>query len=440
MLVRLIDDLFQYVNKRRLWASVIRCCLTILLLAPVRAAVAQTALEFETPPILRARDLAPATLLNGNGFHVEDQVPTDGLTAIFTIQSDVGTFQAHGLEMLRIRIAEIPAIAELERTSKTKVFAQSLAANTARPVVAAGQMVMHPVDTVEGLPGGVGRFFGRVGLGAQRLKEAATEGSSASEKAGEVATRNVQTTRDIFGYEQERRELAKKLHVDPYTTNPILAKQLDDFAVVAFRAHVGVTTTMSVFIPGSMAITATRVVSTWVWDTPKADLIVQNQKKLQELKVPEQSTKAFMRNSAFPLSVQTALVEDFTRLSGVPGSADIIALAGTAESEDQARFLAACLSMLAHYHKTQTPLSQIIARGTMIGRDRAGVIVVPAEVDYVSWTKRASYFANRPDLVSRKRSVWLSGQMSPLAKRNFEALGWVVNQKTQILADSNAAQ
>jgi hypothetical protein len=28
----------------------------------------------------------------------------------------------------------------------------------------------------------------------------------------------------------------------------------------------------------------------------------------------------------------------------------------------------------------------------VIGRDRAGVIVVPAEVDYVSWTKRASYF------------------------------------------------
>jgi hypothetical protein len=67
--------------------------------------------------------------------------------------------------------------------------------------------------------------------------------------------------------------LAKKLHVDPYTTNPILSKQLDEIALLAFRAHVGVTTTMSVFIPGSIAITATRVVSQWVWDTPRADLI-----------------------------------------------------------------------------------------------------------------------------------------------------------------------
>jgi len=252
------------------------------LLVAAGTAAAQTAGKFETPPTLRAQELAPATLLSGKGFHVDEEVPTDGLTAHFIIQSDVGTFKANGLEMLRIRVAEVPAIEELTHTSKSKVFAQALATNAARPVAAAGQMVMHPVDTVTGLPSGVGRFFGRVGLGAQRLKEAATEPeeSSASERAGEVATRRVQTTRDVFGYEQERRELAKKLHVDPYTTNPILSKQLDDFALVAFRAHVGVTTTMSVFIPGSMAITATRVVSSWVWDTPRADLIVQNQKKL----------------------------------------------------------------------------------------------------------------------------------------------------------------
>jgi len=93
---------------------------------------------------------------------------------------------------------------------------------------------------------------------------------------------------------KERRELAKKLHVD--STNPILSKQLHEIALVAFRAHVGVTTTMSVFIPASIAIAATRVVSQGVWNTPKADLIVQNQNELEEMKVPEHSIKAFMRN------------------------------------------------------------------------------------------------------------------------------------------------
>jgi pyridoxine/pyridoxamine 5'-phosphate oxidase len=88
--------------------------------------------------------------------------------------------------------------------------------------------------------------------------------------------------------------------------------------------------------------------------------------------------------------------------------------------------------MLANYHQSQTPLVSIIASGTVIGRDRAGVVVVPVEVDYVSWTERASYFANRPDLVSPKRGAWLSGQMSPLAKKNFQVLGWTVQEKARL--------
>src|ERR1700758_1064262 len=295
----------------------VRLGIVVLLLTAVLVGVSP-AQEFERPPTLPARQLAPASLLSGNGFHVNNQVPTDGLLAHYTIQSDVGVFQANSTEMLKIRVAEIPAIQELTKTSKTKVFAQSLATNATRPVAAAGQMVMHPVETVKGLPSGVGRFFGRVGLAGKRLKEAATEPeeASAGEKAGQFAKRAGQTTRDVFGYEQERRELAKKLHVDPYTTNPVLSKQLDDFALVAFRAHVGVTTTMAVFIPGSMAITATRVVSTWVYDTPRADLIVKDEDALHELQVLDAHIRTFMRNPVFPLSVRPAFIEIFNAFRG----------------------------------------------------------------------------------------------------------------------------
>jgi hypothetical protein len=273
-----------------------------LALALASIAGAQSNTHFETPPVLRSQDLAPASLLNGSGFHVNDTVPTDGLMGTFTIHTDLGTLRPRGLEMLRIRVAEVPAMIELQNTSKTKVFARSVATNAVRPVAAAGQMVLHPVDTVKGLPGGVSRFFGRVGQGAQKIKEAATEPAEASagKKTVQVATRTGQATRDVFGYEQERRELAKRLHVDPYTTNPILSKQLDDFALTAFRAHVGVTTTMSVFIPGSAAITPTRIVSTWVWDTPKADLIVMNRKKLEGADGAEAANQILHEQCGFP--------------------------------------------------------------------------------------------------------------------------------------------
>jgi hypothetical protein len=122
---------------------------SLVLLLPILAAPSP-APEFEKPPTLPARVLAPASLLAGDGFHVNNEVPTEGYLGHFVIHSDVGTFKANSLEMLRIRVAELPAIVELTKTSKTKVFAQALATNAAAPVAAAGQMVMHPVETVQG--------------------------------------------------------------------------------------------------------------------------------------------------------------------------------------------------------------------------------------------------------------------------------------------------
>src|SRR5215472_13888565 len=162
--------------------------LVLLILAPAASIAADPAGQFEKPPVLHAKDLVPATLVSGTGFHVDDAVPTDGLQALFTLHTDLGTLQVHSIELLRIRVAEVPAMLELAHESKTKVFAQALARTGAEPIKAAGQMVMHPVDTVTGLPGGVGRFFGRVGLGAQRIKEAATEPAEAS--AGEKAAKS----------------------------------------------------------------------------------------------------------------------------------------------------------------------------------------------------------------------------------------------------------
>src|SRR5262249_29304838 len=95
-----------------------RLTVVVLLLTPLLVGISP-APEFEKPPTLPAQVLAPATLLSGNRFHVNNQVPTDGLLAHYTTQSDVGVFQANSTEMLKIRVAEIPAIQELTKTSKT---------------------------------------------------------------------------------------------------------------------------------------------------------------------------------------------------------------------------------------------------------------------------------------------------------------------------------
>jgi len=64
---------------------------------------------------------------------------------------------------------------------------------------------------------------------------------------------------DALGYEQERRQLAKALKVDPYTTNRVLAAKLDEVAWVTFSARLGINMLTSVLVPGSMAISGTNL-------------------------------------------------------------------------------------------------------------------------------------------------------------------------------------
>jgi len=100
-------------------------------------------------------------------------------------------------------------------------------------------------------------------------------------------------------------------------------------------------------------------------------------------------------------------------------------------SESQARFLAGTVRMLADYHEQQQPIAALAAPGPVIGRDRDGTVIVPAPVDYVSWTEGIAQFATSPTLEAPQRSIWLTGKMSPRAKREFAGLGWTVRESTQ---------
>lgn len=98
-----------------------------------------------------------------------------------------------------------------------------------------------------------------------------------------------------------------------------------------------------------------------------------------------------------------------------------------ATTESQARFLVTSLRMLADYHANQKPLAAIAAPGPLVARDQDGGVVLPAPVDYLAWTERIASFAKHPDLLAApKRTLWLSGKMSPRARKELEASGWTV--------------
>jgi hypothetical protein len=393
------------------------------------AALAQPA--FQAPPVLRARELLPPDMLAGPHFQVDDRVPTDGLLGHFTLRSGFGTFVVPGRELLRIRIAELPAIQHLEAESQTDVFLQAAGNAAAKPVEAVVSLVTDPVQTLQGIPTGISRFFDRVELGAQRIAQAASDPTKTEQqRTQEAASRIGSATITALGFEQVRRQLAKGLGVDPYTTNPVLSRKLTDTAWVAFSGRLGVNLLVSAFVPGSTAISGLSFSHDLVYDTPAADLIVLNQQKMLAMGASDAGAKALLGNKWFSLSVLTAMVTELERLSGVEGRPEVLALATTATKEEEARFFAAAVHVLARLNVSGVPLRRVTGRGTVVGVARDGMVVVPAPVDYLAWTERVGAFAARSDLRAARRGIWLSGRMSAAAQQGFAAQGWTFHDVT----------
>jgi hypothetical protein len=178
--------------------------------------------QFQQPPIIEATELLPASVLSGPGFHVERLVPTNGAMGRYTIvadeavfHEDAGVYEVESLDLLKVRLSEIPAIRALEDMSKTAVFANALASSAERPVRMGVQMVTHPLDTVTGLPSGIDEFFGRVSLGAGELWSTATNatqsgGERASETAGETRRHYTHCARLRSGTKKPREKTARR--------------------------------------------------------------------------------------------------------------------------------------------------------------------------------------------------------------------------------------
>ena len=137
----------------------------------------------------------------------------------------------------------------------------------------------------------------------------------------------------------------------------------------------------------------------------------------------ERQTRALIKNPEYALSVLTLLVTALDLLSGVNGRPPVLALAATASTEDQARFLANAVEMLAAQQQIGAPLAEVLAVGTVIGRTQRGALIVPGAADYVAWTERVAGFAGRADLQRTPGSLWITGKMPPEAQRQFATVG-----------------
>jgi hypothetical protein len=412
---------------------------TLVAIFTVFMAASAGAQQYETSRDFKAAQFAPAALLKGPLHSVDENVSVERGLPRFTIRSKYGTWEARGVEMLAIRVSELPAFVQLENVSKTDEFAKAAAKAVAAPIQATGQLIQHPIDTTGNVISGIGIMVGRVGRlagsAATRVGDTGADtgkkGIALQQVAPEAGTAEPRTiTGDPLGYNAARREWAQRLGVDPYTSNAALGEKLGQVASASFAGSLPVDLTIgAVVAPLHYATQLNAAAQLQAYQLPPSDLEAANERKLTAMGIEGLPVRTFFRNRYFTPTLQTTLVLALESLGNVTGRGEVIAFAGRAASESEARYVNNSIVMLAQYGRSAAPIVSLRgADNVIVGQTRDGKLVIAAPLDYVAWVQPAEDFAQRSDLKGSERWLLLAGTASPRATKELAARGWRVNE------------
>jgi hypothetical protein len=431
----------------------------VLCAAAVVCAGASPTPTYETPTDLKASDFLDASLLRGPDFVIEDKVTSDGVFNTYTVTSNFGVWKVQSTSLAAMRTHEVAAIAKLKEVDKIAVAAGGVAQGAIGIGKGVVGVATHPVETVTGLPDGLGRLFGRIGRGASRTTEklgddkyqgdvenlsAPPTPAPSQSTAGKTADAVGGVAADLIGVNGAMREWAKKLRVDPYTRNEVLHTELRNVAQYDAGGRFSVN-----LAPGGIILTAlstTATVNDLIWMKEPDELVTLNESRLKQMGVTPEVSRAFRLNPQYNLTRQVRLVASLDALPAVQGRNEFVARAAGAKTDADAQFYMETAMLADLFNRTQAPLVMIVPNlpgACVLAVGERFACLYP--LDYVFWTEQVAAHVDRITNVAKekysnaKREIWLTGKTTSRTATEFGARGWMVREKSLKLISEDAA-
>jgi len=414
----------------------------LLALGPATVAAQTGPGDFEEAPALGAAELLPADLLKSEWYTLGDPVRIEGFRAMFDLKTDHGEFRVPGRELAYLRIAEQPAIDQLKRIEHSQVFTDALARAAKAPLDFLANAVSAPDATAGNVASGAGTLLERLGITIRSTLDRVSDGVSdiATSRETKVEASDEPMppsfTSDPFGYSKARRHWAKTVGVDPYSSNPVLQRLLDEAATASFAGSFAVDTTLGlVAAPVKFAVGFDTDSRDAVWDLSPEDIQGRLEKRLAGMGIEGRQVRDLFRNPWLTPTLQTALVAALERLETTTGRDGAVDAAATLQGEARLRGLIETLNLLAGHHRSVAPLANLLVRnGVAIANVADGRLVAAISADYLSWNAAAAELATRADLRAEQRTLLISGKASPRARQEFERAGWSLTESALVPA------
>jgi len=332
---------------------------------------------FESPGRVETKMFIPADLMSGPLHSVGDSAENDGMNNTYFLYSGDDAWAVTTGIALRTRIREIYAIDKLREMSKTDEFTQAMANAGKQKIEGVVGILSNPLGTIQNIPRGASRFFGRIGEG---LKGGRTEGEG-------------NAVQNMIGISKAKVALAVKLGVSPYSYNQELQKQLTANArAMAMGGFVVSAATAAVGGPAGGVLTGLNVnqtlQQTMVNSTPD-DLRILNRKKLFALGVTREDADEFLTHPWYTPWTATITVDALATIGVDPTV--FLANACKALTEQDAIYFERLAQVLARYHTKKAKLRSIRTESKAVcALDANGTLVFPLSCDYAIWSERAA--------------------------------------------------
>jgi hypothetical protein len=369
---------------------------------------------FESPGRVETKMFIPADLITGPLHSVGDYAENDGMNNTYFLYSGNDAWAVTTGIALRTRIREIYAIDKLRETSKTDEFTQAMANAGKQKIEGVVGIVTNPLGTIQNIPLGASRFFGRIGEG---LKGGRTEGEG-------------NAVQNMIGINKAKVALAVKLGVSPYSYNQELQKQLTSNArAIAMGGLVVNAATAAVSGPAGAVLTGLNVnqtlQQTLVNSTPD-DLRILNRKKLFALNVTRENADAILMHPWYSPWTETIMIDALSTI-GVDPTA-FLADACNALTEEDAIYFERLAQVLARYHTKKAKLRSLRTESKAVcALDANGTLVFPLSCDYAIWSERAAGRVGEIAALVQGEddikgiAVWVDGKTSDRATQELKS-------------------
>lgn len=381
------------------------------------------AAAFEAAPNFDATKI-PGIRASGPNYSIVNPVRSDGFLRVYHVKTPYGDFSVNGDAFMQVRTIELAAVNELDKVNNSDAFNRALAEAGLRPIKFAGEMIVNPVQTIGNTLAGIGSVFGQIGSGMNNAGK-----SPDDPMAG------------LLGVTRQRRELAARLGVDPYTDFEPLAVKLARLSEAAAAGGLAVNAALMA-IPGVAGIVVSNVstgsdLTSIAKSYSAAQLMDMTRQKLAPMGVSREVMEAFVLNRNYTPLDAYAVADALSAIEARERPA-FVARAAAVNRRDAAFFMRRHVEMLAVFERKTGQIVAFTALGEFpFVQLKDGTILGLWPVDALSWTEGTgkAMAAVNADLkrqgFSGRGELRISGQATAMARQNMKQMGWKLSENAR---------